>query len=84
MGPEGNIELYRLIEAWNPLKSDGDMDYDAEIYDTVNALYDNPSRGEAAVKIQNIFTFSFLIEIPVEDIYPMVDKAHHIIEIYKS
>lgn len=84
MGPEGNIELYRLIEAWNPLKSDEDMDYDAEIYDTVNALYDNPSCTASAVKIQNIFIFSFLVEIPVEDIYPMVDKAHDIIEIYKS
>lgn len=84
MGPEGNIELYRLIEAWNPLKSDENMDYDAEIYDTINALYDNPSREAAAIKIQNIFSFSFLTEIPLEDIYPMVDKTHHIIEIYKS
>ena len=83
MGPEGNIELYRLIEAWNPLKSDEDMDYDAEIYDTVNVLYDNPFH-EAAIKIQNIFFHSFLVEIPLEDIYPMVDKAHHIIKRYKS
>lgn len=84
MEPEGNIELYRMIEAWNPLKRDENMDYDAEIYDTVNALYDYPSRTAAALKIQNIFYFSFLVEIPVEYIYPMVDKAHHIIEIYKS
>lgn len=84
MNPEGNIELYRLIEDWNPLKEDEDMDYDAEIYDIIGILYDQPSKEDAALGVQNIFEYAFLVRIPLRDIHPMVEKAHHIIDVHKS
>lgn len=84
MNPEGNIELYRLIEDWNPLKEDEDMDYDAEIYDIIGILYDQPSKEDAALGVQDIFEYAFLVRIPLRDIHPMVEKAHHIIDVHKS
>ena len=84
MNPEGNIELYRLIEDWNPLKEDEDMDYDAEIYDIIGILYDQPSKEEAALGVQDVFEYAFLVRIPLRDIHPMVEKAHHIIDVHKS
>ncbi|CAM4250540.1 DUF1871 family protein [Lacicoccus alkaliphilus] len=84
MNPEGNVELYRVIENWNPMKEDEDMDYDAEIYDIIAILYDHPSKEDAALGVQSIFEFAFSVRVPLKDIHPMVENAHHIIDIYKS
>ncbi len=84
MNPEGNIRLYGMIRNWNPLKEDDDMDYDAEIFDIIGILYDHPSAEDAASGVQNIFEHAFSVQIPMNDIYPMVEKAHHIMNLYKS
>lgn len=91
MNPEGNIELYKLLKNWNPLnfnledKENNAFDFDAEIYDSMDALYKHhPSVEEASLAIQNIFNFSFEEKIPPDRIRPVVTDAFKIIELYRE
>lgn len=89
MNPEGNIELYKLLRNWNPLNFDmeesGAFDFDAEIYDSMDALFkNNGDMEEAALGLQSVFHFSFDETIPLDSIRPVVMEAFKIIELYKE
>lgn len=89
MSPEGNIELYKLLRNWNPLGSnlpDGEeFDFDAEIYDSMEALFKYEGDVEkASLGIQEVFYFSFEKKIQLDDIHQTVMEAFEIIELYKE
>ncbi|WP_411843595.1 DUF1871 family protein [Salinicoccus sp. HZC-1] len=91
MNPEGNIELYKLLKNWNPLnfnledEENEAFDFDAEIYDSMDALFKHDrSVEEASLAIQNIFNFSFEEKIPLDRIRPVVTDAFEIIELYRE
>lgn len=85
MNPEGNIELYRLLKEWDPLGLEAeDFDYDAEIYDIMEVLHRTKNAGLASREIQQIFLYSFEMEIPLEKIRPVAEKGLEIVELYKA
>lgn len=63
---EVNVELVMLLNEWDPFKI-GEGNYDTEIADCVYAVHKIDNVEELAVKIQEIYEFSFEETIPMEN-----------------
>lgn len=75
MNPEANIEIYKAIEAWNPINL---KDIDAEIYEMMDYFYQETNQEALIDQIQALFNFSFEQNLSRELIQKIVSEVQHI------
>jgi hypothetical protein len=61
-----NIELVQALQNWDPIGWGADA-YETEIADCIMAVSDLDNPDDLALKIQQIYEFSFEIEIRIKD-----------------
>lgn len=63
---EMNLEFVRTLNEWDPFQM-GEGNYDTEIADCIQAVHDLDDYKKLAVKIRDIYEFSFEEFIPMDD-----------------
>lgn len=81
MNPEANIEVYKVLRAWNPIDVD---DIDAEIYDIMDTLWQGVSDDELSECIANVFLFSFDERVNDSKIATVVTEMRAIQKMYHA
>ncbi len=74
---EMNLEFIRLLNEWDPF-SIGEGNYETEIADSLQALFDLDSEEELANAIQAIYEFSFEEVIPLENCLAISNKLMYV------
>lgn len=72
MDSQINLLLADLLLQWNPFQLK-DEDYETEIADTIQAVYELDDREELAQRIQQIYEFSFEEVIPFQKCLKVAD-----------
>ncbi|KAA1042561.1 DUF1871 family protein [Macrococcus equipercicus] len=75
MNAEFNIELYKLIADWNPMKFEDASMGDQEVYDCMDIIHQTDDRDETVKRIQHVYHFSFDQYIPAEEIHLLLDRV---------